>query len=269
MTKYVGAIDQGTTSTRFMIFDHAGKVVGVDQKEHEQIYPKPGWVEHDPMEIWERTQEVIAGRAGQGRRDARRSGGHRRHQSARDHRRVGQGHRQAGLQRDRLAGHPHGYDLQRTGEGRRPGSLPRQSGSAAGDLLLRPEDQVDSGQCARCAREGREGRSALRQHRHVGDLESDGRPERRRARDRCVQCQPHHVDESGDAGLGSGYAQGHGHSARDAARRQGVQRSVWHRWAKVVPVAGDLGDQQAALFGQTCFSPAKPRTPMAPAASCC
>ena len=61
MAKYVGAIDQGTTSTRFMIFDHAGKVVGLDQKEHEQIFPKPGWVEHDPIEIWQRTQEVIDG----------------------------------------------------------------------------------------------------------------------------------------------------------------------------------------------------------------
>src|SRR5512147_13457 len=61
MAKYSAAVDQGTTSTRFMIFDHKGKVVGIDQKEHEQIYPKPGWVEHDPMEIWERTQQVIAG----------------------------------------------------------------------------------------------------------------------------------------------------------------------------------------------------------------
>lgn len=61
MGKYVGAVDQGTTSTRFMIFDHSGKVVSIDQKEHEQIFPKPGWVEHNPMEIWERTQEVIAG----------------------------------------------------------------------------------------------------------------------------------------------------------------------------------------------------------------
>ena len=52
MADYVGALDQGTTSTRFMIFDHSGSVVGVDQKEHEQIYPKPGWVEHDPKEIW-------------------------------------------------------------------------------------------------------------------------------------------------------------------------------------------------------------------------
>ncbi len=61
MAKYSAAVDQGTTSTRFMIFDHTGKVVAVDQKEHEQIYPKPGWVEHNPMEIWERTQEVIDG----------------------------------------------------------------------------------------------------------------------------------------------------------------------------------------------------------------
>jgi glycerol kinase len=59
MAEYVGAIDQGTTSTRFMIFDHSGKVVGVDKREHEQIYPRPGWVEHDPKEIMIRTNEVI------------------------------------------------------------------------------------------------------------------------------------------------------------------------------------------------------------------
>ena len=61
MADYVGALDQGTTSTRFMIFDHSGSVVGVDQKEHEQIFPKPGWVEHDAKEIWQRSQEVIDG----------------------------------------------------------------------------------------------------------------------------------------------------------------------------------------------------------------
>jgi glycerol kinase len=61
MARYAAAVDQGTTSTRFMIFDHSGNVVAVDQKEHEQIYPKPGWVEHNPMEIWQRTQEVIEG----------------------------------------------------------------------------------------------------------------------------------------------------------------------------------------------------------------
>jgi glycerol kinase len=61
MSRFVGAIDQGTTSTRFMIFDQEARVVASHQLEHRQIYPKPGWVEHDPMEIWERTQEVIRG----------------------------------------------------------------------------------------------------------------------------------------------------------------------------------------------------------------
>ncbi|MFN2247248.1 MAG: glycerol kinase GlpK [Candidatus Promineifilaceae bacterium] len=61
MTKYVAAVDQGTTSTRCMIFNHSGEPVGIHQLEHEQIYPKAGWVEHDPMEIWERTDLVIRG----------------------------------------------------------------------------------------------------------------------------------------------------------------------------------------------------------------
>ena len=61
MAKYAAAVDQGTTSTRFMVFDHSGKVVAVEQKEHEQIYPKPGWVEHNAMEVWQRTQDVIKG----------------------------------------------------------------------------------------------------------------------------------------------------------------------------------------------------------------
>lgn len=61
MAKYVMAIDQGTTSTRAMIFNHSGEVVGVKQKEHEQHYPNPGWVEHDPLEIWSSTQYVVQG----------------------------------------------------------------------------------------------------------------------------------------------------------------------------------------------------------------
>ena len=61
MPKYIAAIDQGTTSTRCMLFTHAGKSAGMHQLEHQQIYPQPGWVEHDPLEIWARTQEVIKG----------------------------------------------------------------------------------------------------------------------------------------------------------------------------------------------------------------
>ncbi len=61
MSRFVGAVDQGTTSTRFMIFDREANSVASHQLEHRQIFPKPGWVEHDPMEIWERTQDVIRG----------------------------------------------------------------------------------------------------------------------------------------------------------------------------------------------------------------
>ena len=61
MASYLGAIDQGTTSTRFIVFDRSGRIVASEQREHQQIYPQPGWVEHDPEEIWRRTQEVIAG----------------------------------------------------------------------------------------------------------------------------------------------------------------------------------------------------------------
>jgi glycerol kinase len=59
VTAYLGAIDQGTTSTRFIVFDHSGQIVSFAQKEHQQIFPQPGWIEHDPDEIWRRTQEVI------------------------------------------------------------------------------------------------------------------------------------------------------------------------------------------------------------------
>ncbi|NPV76919.1 MAG: glycerol kinase GlpK [Anaerolineae bacterium] len=59
MANYIGAIDQGTTSTRCILFNSAGEIVALNQKEHKQIYPQPGWVEHDPIEIWNCTQEVI------------------------------------------------------------------------------------------------------------------------------------------------------------------------------------------------------------------
>ncbi|MFM5950261.1 MAG: FGGY family carbohydrate kinase, partial [Novosphingobium sp.] len=59
MPGYIGAIDQGTTSTRFIVFDAGGQIVSVAQKEHAQIMPQPGWVEHDPVEIWTNTREVI------------------------------------------------------------------------------------------------------------------------------------------------------------------------------------------------------------------
>jgi glycerol kinase len=61
MSQYVVAIDQGTTSTRCLVFDHGGRVVSADQREHQQQLSRPGWVEHDPLEIWANTREVVAG----------------------------------------------------------------------------------------------------------------------------------------------------------------------------------------------------------------
>ena len=57
--KYVMALDQGTTSTRCILFNHSGEVCSIDQMEHQQFFAKPGWVEHDPKEIWNNTQTVI------------------------------------------------------------------------------------------------------------------------------------------------------------------------------------------------------------------
>ena len=58
--KYLGAIDQGTTSTRFILFDAEGSIVSSYQLEHKQYFPKPGWVEHDPDQIWQNTVETVA-----------------------------------------------------------------------------------------------------------------------------------------------------------------------------------------------------------------
>src|SRR6478735_10232101 len=58
---YVAAIDQGTTSSRCIVFNQDGAIVAVDQREHRQIFPKPGWVEHDATEIWSKVQAVVAG----------------------------------------------------------------------------------------------------------------------------------------------------------------------------------------------------------------
>ena len=61
MSRYVAVIDQGTTSTHCMLFDRRGEVAAAHQLEYQQILPQPGWVEHDPIELWHRTQQVVVG----------------------------------------------------------------------------------------------------------------------------------------------------------------------------------------------------------------
>ena len=104
---FIAAIDQGTTSSRCIIFDRDGRIVAVDQKEHEQIFPKPGWVEHDAAEIWNNVQEVVAGamvKAGASRDDILAIGITNQRETTLL---WDKAHRQARPQRHRLAGHPH------------------------------------------------------------------------------------------------------------------------------------------------------------------
>ena len=117
MSDFVGAIDQGTTSTRFMIFDHAGAEVARHQLEHEQILPRPGWVEHDPVEIWERTATVIGTALHQASLRAADLAALGITNQRETTRRLGPAHRAAVRQRDRLAGHPHRPDRRGAGRG--------------------------------------------------------------------------------------------------------------------------------------------------------
>ncbi len=89
MGKFIASVDQGTTSTRCILFNHSGQIVSSHQLEHEQIYPKPGWVEHDPHEIWARTQVVIKGALRQVNAKAQDIAADRRDQPARDNDRLG------------------------------------------------------------------------------------------------------------------------------------------------------------------------------------
>ena len=161
-----------------------------------------------------------------------------------------QNDRQAGLQRDRLAGHPHRPDRQRARRRRRPGPLPRQDRPAAGDLLLRPEGRVDPRQRRRRARERPRRRPAVRQHGHLVHLEPDRRHRRRRPRHRRDQRQPHDADGPRRPSTGTTRCcRAHGHPARRCCPRSArPARSTARRVGELagVPIAGDLGDQQAA-----------------------
>ncbi len=148
MPKYVAAIDQGTTSTRCMIFDQSGSPVGADQLEHDQIYPQPGWVEHDPLEIWARAQAVMHGALrtpGVGP-DALAAIGitNQRETTVVWNRKTGQPYDNAIVWQDTRTD----KICSGAGAGRWAGSLPGADRPAAGDLFLRPEDRVDPGQRA-------------------------------------------------------------------------------------------------------------------------
>jgi glycerol kinase len=139
LRNYVGAINQGTTSTRFMAFDQDARVLAVAQKEHRQIYPQPGWVEHDPLEILRRTEEAIA--------EALAHGGLRASDLAaigitnqtRDHDRLGAQNREANYQCHRLARHASLGRRASILHDWRPGPLPPANWLATQHSLQRPK----------------------------------------------------------------------------------------------------------------------------------
>ena len=224
MAQYAAALDQGTTSTRCMIFDHGGNVAAVEQLEHEQIYPKPGWVEHDPNEIWQRTRQVMDGALG-------KVGG-----NADDIAALGvTNQRETTVVWDRNTGEPvynaivwqdtrtdKICDELSADEG--PGPLPSEDRPAHRHLLLGAEDPLDPRERGRRARPGRCRRPHIRQHRHLEHLEPHRRHGRWPARDRPEQRQPDDADEPRDARLGRRAARRHRSPALDAAGDPALER---------------------------------------------
>ena len=202
MAGYVGALDQGTTSTRFIIFDHAGDIVGFAQKEHEQIFPRPGWVEHDPLEIWKNAQEVIARALLKTGIRGQDLDGHRDHEPEGDHGPLGQKYGKALWPCHCLAVHANGQALPRADQGWWNRPVQRQNGPPGGHLFLRPENQVDTGSPSRGASRRPSRRRVLRDHGDLVYLAAHGRPGRGRPRNRCDQRQPHHAYGFEDPGLG-------------------------------------------------------------------
>ena len=101
MSEYILALDQGTTSSRAIVFTRDGQVKARAQKEFRQLFPQPGWVEHDPLEIWS-TQSGVMQEA------LSSAGGHRHHQPAGNRSGVEPQDRATHPQRHRVAGSPHG-----------------------------------------------------------------------------------------------------------------------------------------------------------------
>ena len=197
MSRYIGAIDQGTTSTRFIVFDRGGETIANAQMEHRQIYPRPGWVEHDPLEIWRNTQAVIA--------EALRGADLTR----RDLAAVGiTNQRETTLLWDRATGTPiaNAVVWQDTrvdplvAEYARDGGQDRfraQTGLPLASYFsaLKLRWLLDNVPDARRRARGR--RPCVRHDRYLAAVASD-----RTASDRRHQCQPHATDEPGDAATG-------------------------------------------------------------------
>ena len=197
MSKYVGAIDQGTTSTRFAIVDKSGSIVAMAQKEHEQIYPQPGWVEHDAAEIWANTVEVVASALDQaGLTGPDLAGVGITNQS------------ETTVIWDRNTGQPVGNAI--VWQDTRTAALVRELGGEEGPDRYRhksglplatyfagPKVRWMLDNDAELAQRAGRGEPGFRDHRCLAHLEPHRPPRHRRH-----QRQPHHADEPGNGPMG-------------------------------------------------------------------
>ena len=184
--RHVLAIDQGTTSTRSIVFDERGRAVALARRELAQHYPAPGWVEHDAEDIWRDTLATARECHRPERLGARRHRRDRHHQPARNGGRVGPRERRADPSRDRLAGPPHGAGVRQASQRRRRGSRAPAHGTAARSVLLGHQDPLDPRRGRGRARACRARRARLRHDRLLPALAPDGRPRSRDRRDECL-----------------------------------------------------------------------------------
>ena len=267
MQKYVGAIDQGTTSTRFIVFDHSGAEVAIEQVEHRQIYPRPGWVEHDPLEILARCREVIRGglaRAGIGAGDLAAVGiANQRETTVVWDRRTGQPVYNAIVWQDtRTDGfiaelaRDGGQDRFRSRVGlplatyfsgpkirwvldNVPGARAR---AEAGDLLFGTIDSWVMWNLTGGAAGAGTGSGRSAEGVHVTDVSNASR---------SMLMNLRTLDWDADILAVMGVPRSMLPSIRASSEVYGEAVGD----LAGVPVAGDLGDQQAALFGHACFEP--------------
>ena len=278
MGDYVGALDLGTTSNRFIIFDRRGRIRGLDQREHRQIMPRPGWVEHDPLGDPRQRVHRDAQRPEESRYRRERTGGGGHRQPARDHHRLGPQDRPALLQRHRLAVHPHRRHLPRAG-GRRRGQdrFRARTGLPIATYFAGPKIRwiLDHVPAARTAAEAGDA--------FFGTVESwlvwwlTGGPDGGGAHQRRDQRQPHPADGSGHPRLGPRDSGSDGHPSADAAAHRFLIRSralggTPRPQAPCRPgyrSAAPWATSRPPWWARPALRRARPRTPTAPAAFCC
>jgi glycerol kinase len=257
--RYAAAIDQGTTSTRCMVFDHGGQVVSVAQKEHEQIYPKPGWVEHDANEVWARTNQVVD--------EAMKSAG----ATAEDIAGVGiTNQRETALVWDRSTGDPiaNAVVWQDTRTDRLVDEYSREGGQARfQDKVGLPLATYFSGPKIRWLLDEVDGAAERAESGDLlfGNMDTwliwnlTGGPNgglhitdvTNASRTMLMDLQTLQWDQGVMDVMGIPAAM-----LPEIRASSEVYGEVTAAGALTgVPIAGDLGDQQAATFGQTCFSP--------------